>query len=233
MSARAVASPRTTLPLRAASALITAGTIAGAVFSIFWFLLTVGPPQIMTELPIFISLPLGMPIILVPLLTGGAIWGALLARLVGAPARPAALTGALSVTGMVVLLEAPVHLSQALLLPGWFPFGVHGAFTLIFMVDIALVSGVASTRLARRLDLRGEPRRIGLRVGAFGALGFGVGSVVAAAMGLVVGQGSAHMVWALQVGNVAAGLAAGWELGSHLERARAPDRRGVAGAPAG
>ena len=46
---------------------------------------------------------------------------------------------------MVVLLEVPVHMSQALPLPSWFPFGVHGAFTLVFMTEVALVSGVASS----------------------------------------------------------------------------------------
>ena len=218
MSVQAVATTQRSLPIRAASALITAATIAGAVFSLFLLLLNVEPPDFMAALPAYISIPLGMPLVAAPLLTGGAAWGALLARLVGARPLPAARTGALTVTGMVVLLEVPVHMSQALPLPAWFPFGAHGAFTLVFMTEVALVSGVASTRLARRLDLRGEPRRIGRQVGLFGALGFGVGSLVAVAWGFVVGEPpSTNMVWALQIGNVAAGLAAGWQLGRHLE----------------
>lgn len=222
MSVQAAATSRASLSLRAACAVVTAGTIAGAIFVTFWVLLNVGPPDFMAALPGYISIPLGMPLVAAPLLTGGAVWGALLAQLVGARPFPAARTGALAVTGMVVLLEVPVHLSQALALPAWFPFGTHGAFTLVFMVEVALVAGVASTRLARRLALPGEPRGIGRGVGVAGALGFGVGSLVAAASGFVVGEPpSSNMVWALQIGNVAAGLAAGWQLGRHLGGARA------------
>lgn len=221
MSVQAAAKTQPSLQIRAASALITSGTIAGAVFFLFWVLLNVDPPDVMAELPGFISIAIGLPLVAAPLLIGGAAWGALLAQLVGARPLPAALTGALSVTGMVILLEVPVHMSQALSLPGWFPFGIHGGFTLVFMTEVALVSGVASTRLARRLALPGSPRRIGRQVGLVGALGFGVGSLVAASLGFVVGEPpSTNMVWALQVSNVAAGLAAGWQLGRHLEGVR-------------
>src|SRR5690606_9617746 len=72
--------------------------------------------------------------------------GAAVARLFGHPLGPAARTGALSVTGMVALLEIPVHLSQVLPMPGWLPvpLGNHVFFSLVFMTEVALVSGVAS-----------------------------------------------------------------------------------------
>ncbi len=221
MSVQAGVTTQSSLRLRALSALITAGTMAGAVFSLFLVLLNVQPPDFMAALPPYISLPLGLPLVAGPLLVGGAAWGALLAQLVGAKPLPAARTGALTVTGMVVLLELPVHMTQALPFPGWFPFGIHGAFTLVFMIEVALVSGVASARLARRLDLGEAPRRIGRQVGLAGALGFAGGSLIAATLGFVVGEPpSGNMVWALQVSNVAAGLAAGWQLGGHLDNGK-------------
>jgi len=232
MSVQAAVTTQPSLRLRALSALVTAGAMAGAVFLLFFMLLAQAPHDFMATLPGFISIPLGLPIVAGPLLAGGAVWGALLAQLVGAKPLPAARTGAFTITGMVVLLEVPVHMSQALPIGGWFPFGIHGAFTLVFMIEVALVSGVASTRLVRRLDLDGEPRRIGRQVGLAGAIGFGIGSLVAASLGLVVGQPASttllwtsNMVWALHLGNVAAGLAAGWELGRHLEAAHSMSHR--------
>ncbi|HSJ35518.1 MAG TPA: hypothetical protein VLB85_10740 [Acidimicrobiia bacterium] len=203
-------------------AIATAVTMAGAVLVIFWLLLNFEPPGFLEALPIYLAIPAGLPLILGPLLVAGAMWGALIAHLFGRPLVPAARTGALSVTGMIALLELPVHLSQALAPPGWLPrpLGIHFFFTLIFMFEVALVSGVSAARLCARLGVDGGPR-IGTRAGIAGALGFALGSVVAAAMGFVVGEPpGTNMVWALHVGNVFAGLSAGWQFGRQLDAAR-------------
>ena len=203
--------------------LVVAVTMAGAVGLIFWMLLNFETPNFLADLPILLSIPLGLPLILGPLLAAGAIWGAAVAHLVGQPLGPAARTGALSVAGMVALLEIPVHLSQALPIPGWVPvpLGGHVLFTLVFMIEVALVSGVASARLSMRLGAGDWSRQIGTRVGVAGALGFVAGSVVAAALGFVVGEPPAtNMVWALHVANTGAGLAAGWHLGRQLVNTR-------------
>lgn len=201
--------------------LVTAATTAGAVFVIFWILLNFEPPEFLVDLPLLLSMPLGLPLIIGPLLVGGAIWGATVAHLVGRPPGPAARSGALSIAGMVALLEIPVHLSHALLTWVPVPLGTHALFTLVFMIEVALVSGVASARLCRRLGVGGSPRQIGTRVGVAGALGFAAGSVVAAALGFVVGAAPGlNMVWALHVGNIGGGLAAGWQLARRLEATR-------------
>lgn len=202
--------------------LVTAATMAGAVFVIFWILLNFETPNFLADLPVLVAIPLGLPIVVGPLLAGGAIWGAAVAQVVGRPPGPAARTGALSVAGMVTLLEIPVHLSQALPVPGWIPvpFGIHAFFTLIFMIEVALVSGVASVRLCKRIDVGPGVEQIGTRVGTAAALGFLAGSLLAAALGFVVGEFGANMVWALHMGNVGGGLAAGWQLGRQLSTAR-------------
>ena len=217
------AEPRSPVGLPAAVSLVTAVTMAGAVGLIFWILLEFETPGFLVDLPILLSIPLGLPIVLGPLLAAGAIWGAAVAHLVGRPIGPAARTGALSVTGVVALLEIPVHLSQALPMPEWIPvpLGPHAFFTVVFMIEVALVSGVASARLCHRLGTGHRPRQVGARVGIGGALGFVGGSLVAAALGFVVGDPPAtNMVWALHLGNVAGALAAGWQLGRRLEDAR-------------
>lgn len=197
--------------------LVTAATMAGAVFAIFWMLLNFEPPTFLVDLPLLLSIPLGLPLVIGPLLVAGGVWGATIAGLVGRPPGAAARTGALSVAGMVALLEIPVHFSQALLAWVPAPVGTHVLFTLVFMVEVALVSGVASARLSKRLGMGGTPRQVGIGVGVGGALGFAGGSIVAAALGFVVGSPpGVNMVWALHVGNVGAGLAAGWQLGLRL-----------------
>jgi len=126
-------------------------------------------------------------------------------------------TGALSVAGMVVLLEAPVHLSQALPLPSWFPLGFHGAFTLVFMVEIGVVTLVAGARLIKRIEVDADARHIARRAALAGAGGFFLGSLMALAAGFEVGAPPAtNMVWALHLANVMAALAAGWTLGWNL-----------------
>ena len=112
----------------------------------------------------------------VPFLIGGGLWGYGMARPFGAPRWPAALTASFAVAGMVVLLEVPVHFSQAIPLPSWMPLGIHGAFTLVFMAEIGLVSGVASTRLIRRLDVGVNARHTGRQVALAGAGGALLGS---------------------------------------------------------
>lgn len=227
-AAEVTAEPTNGLLIPLSMALVVAVTMAGAVGLVFWILLNFDTPDFMADLPILLSIPLGLPLIVGPLLAAGATWGATVAHLLGQPLGPAARTGALSVAGMVALLEIPVHLSQALPIPGWVPvpLGIHAFFTLVFMIEVALVAGVASARLSRRLGVGDRSRQVGTRVGIAGAIGFLAGSVVAAALGFVVGEPPGiNMVWALHVANIGAGLAAGWHLGRQLVVARTASKR--------
>jgi hypothetical protein len=197
--------------------LLTAISIPGAVLV---FLTGVGAlidGNVLDGLPVPLAIPTVLATVTVPFLVGAGLWGYGMARLFDAPRWPATRTAALAVTGMVLLLEAPVHLSQALPVPSWFPLGVHGAFTLVFMVEISLVAGVASTRLIRRLEVNANARHIGRKVATAGAGGFLVGSLLALAAGFEVGTPPAmNMVWGLHVANLIAASAAGWTLGWNL-----------------
>ena len=198
-------------------AIVTGLTIPGGVFVFFLLLTEIDVEGVMGDLPLWISMPIGLPALLAPMFIAGALWGGTIARLVGAPVAPAARTGGLSIMGMILVLEVPVHLSQALPLEELPLVGGHGAFTLIFMVEVAFTASVASSRLARRVGDARRHRRIGASVGLAAAAGFAVGSLAAVALGFRVGSAPPmNMVWALHVGNLGAGLAGGWVLGSHL-----------------
>ena len=170
--------------------------------------------QAFENLPVWLAVAIGVPTLALSFVVAGGVWGWGAATLSGHPRWPAAKTGALSVTGMFMLLEVPVHFSQALPVPNWMPFGVHGAFTVVFVSEIALVAGVASARLSKRLGVDRGHRPLGAKVGLVGAAGGAVGSVLALGLGFRVGAPSAsNMVWALYVVVAVAGLTAGWAFG--------------------
>jgi hypothetical protein len=199
------------------SAVATAVPVVGATVVFFVIVGGFVVQDVMQDLPMVVAIPLGIPVLISPFLVAGGAWGWGMARLVNAPRWPAIRTGSLTLTGMILLLEFPVHMSQALPVPGWMPLGIHGAFTVVFMAEIALVAGVASARLSRRLGFAGSGRSLGVRVGGCGAAGFLAGSLLSLALGFRVGTWPpANMVWALFVAQGTAGLAAGWVLGRSL-----------------
>ena len=54
---------------------------------------------------------------------------------------------------------------------------MHGYFTIVFMVEVAVVAGVATWRLAKRLGAGNASSSVGVWTGAAAALGFLVGSL--------------------------------------------------------
>lgn len=198
--------------LAAISAVLTALTITGAVVLVFTVLgssMTLG----LADLPLWLAIPLGVLVLSLAFVVGGGVWGWGMAALFDQPRWPAAKTGALAITGMFTLLEIPVHFTQALPVPDWMPLGIHGGFTLVFAIEIALVAGVAATRLAKRLGVD-QRRLLGTKVGLTGAAGTVIGSLLALGLGFKVGQPPPFtMVWALCVVVAVAGLTAGWAFG--------------------
>lgn len=202
--------------LAATSAVLTGFTITGAVVFIFSVLgssMTLG----LAGLPLWFAIPLGVLVLSLAFVVGGGVWGWGMAAVFHHPKWPAAKTGSLAVTGMFVVLEVPVHFTQALPVPDWMPLDIHGGFTLVFAIEIALVAGVASARLAKRLGVDHRRRQLGTKVGLSGAAGTVIGSLLALGLGFRVGQPPAsNMVWALYVVVAVAGLTAGWVLGCLL-----------------
>lgn len=195
------------------SAVLTALTIAGAVVLVFTVLGS-SMTHALEDLSPWLAIPTGVLILSSAFLVGGGVWGWGMGALFDQPRPPAARTGALSIAGMFMLLEVPVHFTQALPVPGWMPMDIHGGFTLVFAVEIGLVAGVASTRLTKQLGVDRQRRQLGTKVGLTGAAGAVVGSLLALGFGFRVGQPPAfNMVWALYVVVAVAGLAAGWVFG--------------------
>lgn len=165
----------------------------------------------------------GIATVFLPPFVGGAFWGWGMARVFARPTRPSMRTGALTFGGMILLTAAPTDATQLWLdtLPGWMPFGVHGYFTIVFMVEVASVAAVASWRLAKRLDEGIDAWSVGLWTGGAAAAGFLVGSIVAAAVGFQIFPWvRLSMVWAflvsLPISTSAAGGVLGWRLHHHL-----------------
>ena len=199
------------------SGVAAAVSVAGAVMLLFAGVSAMTEGAVMEGFPVGLAVPSVILGVAMPFLAGGLLWGWVLAALFGGPRWRAARTGALSLTGMVLLLEAPVHMSQALPLSDWFPFGLHGAFTVIFALETYLVSRVVSGRMVRRLGFGGMSKTLGKQVGLVGAGGFVLGSLLAWGLGFEVGSWPpANMVWALHVANVVAAFSAGWYLGWRL-----------------
>jgi hypothetical protein len=163
---------------------------------------------------------LGIALVILPPFAGGALWGGGIARIFGSPVGPIAKTGALAFGGMILLTFAPVHLTQVWLddLPDWMPWDIHGYFTLVFMVEVALVSSISAWRIAKRLGVRGAGV-VGAWTGGTAALGFLVGSILAVALGFSVRRYSGFaMVWALLTALPVSASAAGAALGLLLDR---------------
>jgi hypothetical protein len=123
---------------------------------------------------------------------------------------------------MILLTAAPTDLTQLWLdtLPGWIPLDVHGYFTIVFMVEVAVVASVATWRLAKRLGAGERAWNVGLWTGAGAAAGFLIGSIVALALGFrIFPWVRLSMVWAfliaLPFSTAAAGAALGWRLNSN------------------
>ncbi len=170
---------------------------------------------------------LGIVLVILPPFAGGAVWGAGIARIFGFPVGPVAKTGALSFGGMILLTFAPVHLTQVWLddLPRWMPWDIHGYFTLVFMVEVALVASIAAWRLAKRLGVR-SAGVVGAWTGGAAAVGFLVGSILAVALGFSVRRYSGFsMVWAFLTALPVSASVAGAVLGVLLDRVDTPSKR--------
>lgn len=215
---------RASLVLR--SALVTllgvGGSVAASFLSIALWFPDFAIPGTTNGRPLtwpFVAL--GMGLVILPPFAGGAVWGGGITRILGVPLGPVAKTGALAFGGMILLTFAPVHATQKWLgdLPLWMPWHVHGYFTLVFMVEVALVASVATWRIAEELGVR-DAGAVGAWTGCAAALGFLGGSALALALGFDVQPGSGlAMIWALLTAVPVSALAAGATLGFLLDRA--------------
>lgn len=166
----------------------------------------------------------GVTTVLLPPFVGGALWGWGTARLFGRATRPAMRTGSLAFGGMILLTAAPTDVTQLWLdsLPGWMPLGVHGYFTIVFMVEVAVVASVASWRLAKRLGVGESAWNVGVWTGAGASAGFLLGSIVAFSLDIrVLPWVHLSMVWAfliaLPFSTALSGAVLGWRLNSAVE----------------
>jgi hypothetical protein len=177
------------------------------------------------------SVVLGIALVILPPFVGGAVWGGGIALIFGFPVRSVAKTGALAFGGMILATFAPVHLTQLWLddLPDWMPWGIHGYFTVVFMVEVALVASIAAWRVAKRLGAK-DAGVVGAWTGGAAAVGLLGGSILAVALGFNVHPGSGFaMVWALLTAVPVSALAAGATLGFLLERGRHTSSRRESG----
>ena len=173
--------------------------------------------------PWFVAM--GLAVVLVPPFAGGGGWGWGTARIFDLSPRPAAKTGAIAFGGMILLTAAPTDLTQLWLddLPAWMPFDVHGYFTIVFMVEVAVVAGVASWRLAKRLGAGPASGRIAVITGAAAAAGFLIGSIIAVLLGFrIYPWVRLSMVWAFLAALPLSTIAAGAVLGARLHEAIGP-----------
>jgi len=202
----------------AISSMLTAACLTGAVIVVFILLANADVlTHALPDVSLWVAIPVGVLLLSSAFLIGGGIWGWGTAHLFNHPRWPAARTGALSVTGMFMLLEVPVHFSQAIPVPDWMPLDTHGMFTVVFATEIGLVAGVASARLAKRLGVIHKRRQLAAKVGLAGVIGTVVGSMLALSCGFRVGQSPPFsMVWALYIVVAVAGLTSGWILGLKL-----------------
>ena len=176
--------------------------------------------------PWFVAL--GIAVVLLPPFAGGGVWGWGIARVFERAPVPALKTGALAFGGMVLLTAAPTDLTQLWLddLPSWFPFDVHGYFTLVFMVEVGVVSLVATWRLARRLGAGSESLPIAAWTGGAASVGFLLGSMLALVIGFRIHPWVRFsMVWAFLTALPVSTLAAGAVLGARLPKTLDGGRR--------
>lgn len=126
---------------------------------------------------------------------------------------------------MVLAMGVPIDLTQLWLddLPGWMPYRMHGYFTIVFMLGIGVIAGVASARLTRRLGIA-DYRRVGVWTGFWAGLGLLPGSVLGYVAGFPINGIRFNMVWSIVIAVLVSALIGGLAFGVLLDR-RTPGER--------
>lgn len=98
------------------------------------------------------------------------------------------------------------------------PLDVHEYFTIVFMVEVALVACIATWRLAKRHGAGGSSFSVGVWAGASAAGGFLIGSFVAITLGFRIHSWlRLSMVWAFLTALPVSTLASDAMLGARLK----------------
>lgn len=160
----------------------------------------------------------------------GAVWGLVMARILGRPGgKRVALAAAAGVSVSVVLMGLLLaRLELILVEQGRGPdLPIHRTFTLLFVPSAAVVAGAGAAALGWGLGRgRAAALRLGLRTGLAGGLGFLAVNLVMEAAGWVVGAPGAAlratMLTVMFAGSLAAAIAGGAVIGALAGRQPAP-----------
>lgn len=217
-----------TLTFIAGLALLTALTLAGSIFGMFYLLLDVLAISTMHDLSV-VNLLLGLSALVLPFF-GGWLWGAGIALVARRPYKTLARGGMLSWgTGVLVagvllgLSQTPIFAVVGLI--GFSKHIVHYLFTLVFVPAVGLVTLLSTNKIVERLGLIDGAREAGRLAGLAAA-----GAFLIVSLALLFGFGwevagpyagrRYSMISIMHVCNFAAALAAGSVLGWTLSKFR-------------
>ena len=162
---------------------------------------------------------LALPLVLLGIFGGGALWGYGVARLTGADKLALARSGAVTFGGVVLVMGIILEMLFGLIgfLAGSRPIPLHTAFTLVFVPSAGLIATLSTARILRSLRARLPVRRIAWTSGMAASLGFLLVNLMMQSQGWIVGApGAAErftMITVMLTGNVGAALSGGAVLG--------------------
>lgn len=176
-----------------------------------------------------------LPLVLLGLFGGGALWGVFVASMNGGEKLRLAKVGGLTY-GLAVLLGGIalelVFTGLSALGSGALVVPIHVAFTIVFVPAAGVIAGLCARRVAGALGRDEVKGQIGLYSGVAGALGFLAVNMVMLALGWQVGGPGAAarstMITVMLTSNagtaLAGGAAMGWALhGAQVGEATAGD----------
>ncbi len=171
---------------------------------------------------IWLSVLLGVSLLVALLAGPAAAWGWGMARLAGAPARPVIRVALRTGLGLAILVGIGVDLSQLLIDTVWrsHRLAVHGLFAAAFAIGMAVFLGRVAARTAGVLPDGPPTGTTGRVVAAATALGVLLGALVAIPLDwvVVVGMGP-RMLLPLYLVLVTGSAAGGAALGALVGRA--------------
>lgn len=160
-----------------------------------------------------------LPVLLVMLFGGGAVWGYAIARLVDGEAKKLARAGALTYGGSVILVGIVLELLFGLIsvLSRDISLPVHVAFTIVFVPSAGVIAALCARSLAGALGWDAIKGNLGLHSGAAAAVGFLVVNMIMLSLGWQVGgPGAAErftMITVMLTSNAGAALVGGAAMG--------------------
>ena len=165
-----------------------------------------------------------LPVLLVMLFGGGAVWGYAIARLVDGDAKKLARAGAVTYGGAVILVGIVLEMLFGLIsvLGRDISLPVHVAFTIVFVPSAGIIAALCTRSLAGALGWEAIMGNLGLYSGAAAAAGFLVVNMIMLALGWQVGgPGAAErftMITVMLTSNAGAALVGGAAMGWVLSR---------------